>query len=137
MDGEESLDRFGLRPLGADLDRVRALLVEHTALERGAQGGGDTELMKLCCVQLFNSGAVEDALLVWEAKGASFDAGCSIEPELLLGRGLDATTAYLASGPAPSAAAALEHLRGLDAAGRLAGFSVDEHSARYDDYYGD
>ncbi|KDN81713.1 hypothetical protein [Kitasatospora cheerisanensis] len=137
MDSEESLHRFGLRPLGADLDLVRALLAEHTALERAAQGTGDTELMKLCCVQLFNSGTVEDALLVWAARGASFDAGCSIEAELLLGRGLDATTAHLAAVPEPSAAAALAHLRKLDAAGHLAGFEADEHAARYDDYYAD
>jgi len=55
--------------------------------ERRAQGDGDTELMKLCCVQLFNAGAVGDALAIWRAKTASWDAHCSIDVQLLCGAG--------------------------------------------------
>ena len=32
------------------------MLQAQTTLERQSQGDGDTELMKLCCVQLFNAG---------------------------------------------------------------------------------
>ncbi|MFE7562526.1 hypothetical protein [Kitasatospora sp. NPDC057500] len=135
MDDEESLRRFGLRPTGAHLDEIRELLGEHTERERRAQGEGDTELMKLCCVQLFNSGGLDDALLVWSAREAGFDAACSIDTELLLGHGLDATKAHLSAHPSPSAAAALDRLRALEAAGAFEGFSVEEFSAGFDRYY--
>ncbi|CAM5608086.1 hypothetical protein [Streptomyces aurantiogriseus] len=137
MDEQESLRRYGLRPVGADLDEIRALLREHTARERRAQGDGDTVLMKLCCVQLFNSGDLDDVLLVWSAKQASFDAACSIDIELLLGHGLDATKAHLSANRAPSAAAALDRLRELEADGEFEDFSVEEYSAVYDRYYVD
>jgi hypothetical protein len=41
--------------------------------------------MKLCCVQLFNAGDLDDVLRVWAAKRASFDVGCSIDVQLLCG----------------------------------------------------
>ncbi|GAA2779251.1 hypothetical protein [Streptomyces showdoensis] len=137
MDAKESWRRYGLRPVGADLDEIRALLREHTARERRAQGTGDTELMRLCCFQLFNSGGLDDVLLIWSAKQASFDAACSIDIEFLLGHGLDATKAHLSASRAPSATAALDRLRELEAEGEFEGFSVEERSAVYDRYYGD
>ncbi|MGW1278823.1 hypothetical protein ACWD4V_17960 [Streptomyces tsukubensis] len=135
MDDEESLRRFGLRPARAHLDEIRGLLGEHTERERRAQGGGDTELMKLCCVQLFNSGDLDDALLVWNAKESGFDAACSIDIELLLGHGLETTKAHLAAHPSPSARAALDRLRDLESEGAFEDFSVKEQSAAYDTYY--
>ncbi|PLW72255.1 hypothetical protein GQS52_18015 [Streptomyces sp. SCUT-3] len=137
MDVEESWRRYGLRPVGADLDEIRALLREHTVRERRAQGEGDTELMRLCCFQLFNSGDLDDVLLIWSAKQASFDAACSIDIEFLLGHGLAATKAHLSANRAPSATAALDRLRELEANGEFEGFSVEERSAVYDRYYDD
>ncbi|MFB6889021.1 hypothetical protein ACFCX4_06860, partial [Kitasatospora sp. NPDC056327] len=137
MDEETSLRRYGLRPAAADLDAIRALLGEHTARERHTQGGGDTGLLRLCCVQLFNSGGPDDVLLVRSAKNASCDAACAIEAELLLGHGPGATTAHLAAHPSPAAAAALERLRGLGAEGAFQGFSVAGFSADCDRYYQD
>ncbi len=135
MDDEESLRRYGLRPAAADLADIRALLGEHAERERRAQGEGDTELMKLCCVQLFNSGDIDDALLVWGAREAGFDAACSIEIELMLGHGLAATKAHLSAHSSSAAAAALDRLRELEADGQFEGFSAGEHSAFYDRYY--
>jgi hypothetical protein len=135
MDEEESLRRFGVHPAAEDLDAIRTLLVEHTERERRAQGEGDTELMKLCCVQLFNSGDLDDALLVWNAKQSSFDAACSIDAALMLGRGIGATMAHLAADPAPSAAAALGYLRELEALGELVDFDAAAVSAGFDRYY--
>ncbi|MEU1185777.1 hypothetical protein ABZ464_50865 [Streptomyces sp. NPDC005820] len=65
MDEDESIRRYGLHPVGTDLDEVRELLRGQTKRERHSQGTGDTELMKLCCVQLFNTGAIDDVLLIW------------------------------------------------------------------------
>ncbi|GHA93237.1 hypothetical protein ACIQRS_22395 [Streptomyces termitum] len=137
MDDEECWHRYGLRPVGADLDEIRALLREHTARERRAQGSGDTEVMRLCCFYLFSSGDLDDVLLIWSAKQASFDAACSIDIEFLLGHGLDATKAYLSASRAPSATAALDRLREFEANGVFEDFSVEERSASYDRYYGD
>ncbi|MFF7679030.1 hypothetical protein [Actinacidiphila glaucinigra] len=84
---------------------------------------------------MFNSGPIDDALLVWSAKQASFDAACSIDAELMLGHGLDAVKAHLATQFTPAAAAALDRLRELEAEGQFEGFSVEKHSALYDRYY--
>ncbi|MFC9958682.1 hypothetical protein [Streptomyces sp. JHA19] len=134
---DECLRRYGLRPGGADLDEIRALLAEHAARERRGQGEGNTLVMKLCCVHLFNGGDLDDVLRIWDAKQSSFDAACSIDAELLLGHGLEATKAHLSTHPAPAAAAALERLLELERCGQFEDFSVGEHSAYYDEYYAD
>ncbi|MGW0117875.1 hypothetical protein [Streptomyces sp. NPDC003327] len=137
MDAEECWRRYGLRPSGADLDEIRELLKEHTARERRVQGRGDTELMRLCCFYLFTSGELDDVLLIWSAKQASFDAACSIDIEFPLGHGLDVTKAHLSAQRAPSATAALDRLRELEGDGAFEAFSVKERSAAYDRYYSD
>ncbi|WP_460068837.1 hypothetical protein [Streptomyces sp. YKOK-I1] len=135
MDEDESLHRYGLHPAGADLDEVRGLLTARTRLEKRAQGDGDTELMKLCCVQLFNAAVLEDVLLIWRAKTAGMDADCSIDIQLLCGSGLATTKAYLSSRHLPEAGAALRRLLRCEAAGDFEDFSVEGLSARYADYY--
>lgn len=62
-----------------------------------AQGGGDTELMKLRCVQLFNVGSLDDLPLIWQAKSASMYADCSIDTQLLCGSRLARTKGFLSS----------------------------------------
>ncbi|MFH8935424.1 hypothetical protein [Streptomyces griseosporeus] len=136
MDEEEWLHRHGLHPVGADLDEVRRLLGVRIRLEQRAQGEGDTELMKLCCVQLFNAGDLGDVLLIWKAKTAGMDADCSIDVQLLCGGGLAETKAYLSSRRLPEAEAALQRLLACEAASDFEDFSVTEHSARYAAYYG-
>ncbi|MGW0941841.1 hypothetical protein ACWD4O_04710 [Streptomyces sp. NPDC002623] len=135
MDEDESLHRYGLHPAGADLDEVRGLLTAQTRLEKCAQGDGDTELMKLCCVQLFNAAVLEDVLLIWQAKSASMDADCSIDIQLLCGSGLARTKAYLANQRRPEAEAALQRLLRCEAAGDFEDFSAAGHSALYAAYY--
>ena len=135
MDEDESLLRYGLHPVGANLDEVRGLLTEQTRLETRTQGDGDTELMKLCCVQLFNAGALEDVFLIWRAKSAGMDAGCSIDIQLLCGSGLATTKAYLSSRHQPEAEAALQRLLRCEAAGDFEDFTVEGHSAFYAAYY--
>jgi hypothetical protein len=135
MDEDECLHRYGLHPVGVGLDEVRGLLGAHIRLERQAQGHGDTELMKLCCVQLFNSGSLDDVLLIWKAKSASMDADCSIDIQLLCGRGLAGTKAYLLSQRQPEAEAALQRLLDCEEGGDFEDFSVEGHSAQYAAYY--
>lgn len=119
----------------APVPAVRALLTAQTQLEKRAQGDGDTELMKLCCVQLYNAGSPEDVLLIWEAKSASMDAACSIDVQLLCGSGLATTKAYLSSLRLPEAEAALRRLLQCESAGNFEDFSVEGHSDFYAAYY--
>lgn len=135
MNEDECLLRYGLRPSAGDLERIRELLEARTVLEGERQGDGDTELMKLCCVQLFNAGDLGDVLRIWQAKSASWDAHCSIDVQLLCGAGLPETRAYLAAEGSEDAAAALEYLLSCEAAGDFAGFSVRERSRWYAEYY--
>lgn len=135
MNEDESLRRYGLSPVAGDLDEVREILAFQAARERRHQGDGDTELMKLCCVQLFNAGFLTDALLIWHAKESSWDAHCSIDVQLLCGAGLEATAAHLAADGSPAAAAALEYLRHCEASGDFADFSVENQSRWYSRYY--
>ncbi|MEU1268383.1 hypothetical protein [Streptomyces sp. NPDC005799] len=135
MDEDECLDRYGLHPFGVGLDEIRGLLRKQIRLERQAQGHGDTELMKLCCVQLFNAGSLDDVLLVWEAKSASMDAACSIDIQLLCGSGLARTKEYLLSQRLPEADAALQRLVDCEKAGDFDDFSVEGQSAQYAAYY--
>ncbi|MGW5639678.1 hypothetical protein [Streptomyces sp. NPDC003832] len=135
MDEDQWVREYGLRPVGAALDEVRSKLTEQIRLERRAQGDGDTLLMKLCCVQLFNAGGQDDVLLIWQAKTASFDADCSIDIQLLCGGGLDASKAYLSSRPLPEAEAALSRLLHCERSGDFEDFSVERYADYYDDHY--
>lgn len=135
MDEDESLRCYGLRPSVADLQQVRELLAAHAALERQCQGDGDTELMKLCCVQLFTTGDLGDVSAIWEAKTSSWDADCSIDVQLLCGAGLEETKMYLAAQGSEAASATLDHLLACEAAGVFMDFSVEEQSRWYAEYY--
>ncbi|SDM40931.1 hypothetical protein SAMN05421874_1791 [Nonomuraea maritima] len=106
-------------------------------LERRAQGEGDTELMKLCCVQLFNAGDLDDVLTIWDAKRSSWDADSSIDVQLLCGAGLEETKAYLTATNSPAALAVLDCLLLCERAGDFEGFSVESTSRWYAAYYSD
>jgi hypothetical protein len=135
MTEDELLQRYGLHPTGPDLDQVREILRTAAATERRRQGDGDTELMKLCCVQLFHHGSLADVLLVWQAKESSLDAHHSIDVQLLCGAGVDATKAFLAYDPDSEARKALNYLIECEAAGDFDGFTVAGQSEWYHQYY--
>jgi hypothetical protein len=137
MTEDEQLAAFGLRPRAEDLPAIRSLLATETARERAAQGQGDTTLMKLCCVQLFNAGELADVLLIWRAKQASFDAASSIDVQLLCGSGLGQTRAYLSEQGSADAEAALRYLSECETAGDFDDFSVEEYANWWSSYYGD
>lgn len=132
----DSLARFGLRPEDALLDEVREVLRTQTRLEEEDHDDSDIDLMRLSCVQLFNAGVLEDVLLIWDAKTSSFDAGCSIDVQLLCGAGLPETKAFLQQLPPCSEAdGALEWLLECEAAGDFESFSAERWSASYSSYY--
>jgi hypothetical protein len=137
MTEDEHSAEFGLRPKGGYLPAIRSVLEAETSRERAAQGEGDTLLMKLCCVQLYNSGSPSDVLLIWRAKGSSFDAMCSIDVQLLCGSGLRETKAYLSEETSADAQAALVYLAECEEAGDFADFSVEEYARWWSRYYGE
>lgn len=118
----------------AGLDAARALLAALTRDERGRQGAGDTELMRLLCAQLFAAGDPRDALAVAAARASSFDARAAIEAELLCGAGVEATERWLGA-RGEEAAEALSQLREAVARGDLEGFSAEEARAAHRRYY--
>ncbi|MEU7902223.1 hypothetical protein [Actinoplanes sp. NPDC049118] len=132
MDEDESLRRFGLHPSAADLGEIRGLLRAQTQLVQDVQ---DTELMKLCCVQLFNAGHLDDVLPIWQAKESSWDAHCALDVQLLCGAGLDAAKAHLVADGSPAAAEALRYLADCEAAGDFDDFSVDRQARWWAEYY--
>ena len=137
MNEDDALARFGLHPTAEALVEVRALLEEQTSRERRSQGEGDTELMRLFCVQLFNAGRVEDSLLVWSAKTASMDANASIDLRLLCGAGLAETKEFLAQQSGSAAGKALDRIAAHEAIGEFDGFVVGDATAEYEAYYRD
>jgi len=132
---DESLHRYGLSPDEADLDEIRAILAVQTELEGRQQGGGDTELMRLCCVQLFNAGSLSDVPAIWRAKESSWDARCSIEVQLLCGAGLERTKQHLAAESSQTARAALDYLDRCETAGDFTAFTRENQSRWYSSYY--
>ncbi len=132
---DEWLSRFGLRPGQDQLAEVRETLAKETAAETQHQGSSDTDLMKLCCVQIFNVGTPSDALLVWRAKTASMDADGSIDIQLLCGQGLEPTKAYLAGLGTEESKAALKRLAACEEAGDFKEFSVADWANFYARYY--
>jgi hypothetical protein len=120
-----------MRPADADLPEIRRVLRDQAELDQMDQ---DTELMRLCCAQLFNAARPEDVAAIWLAKESSFDAHCSIDVQLLCGAGLEATKRQLrADGPAD----ALAYLLECEAAGDFEDFSVAERARMYAEYYED
>jgi len=116
---------------------VRSALAEETVRERGEQGDGNAELMRLCCVQLFNVGLLDDVLLIWDAKMAGFDTVSGLDIQFLCGAGLPATKAFLtAHAQVPEAEDALEYLSACEASGDFEDFTVQAWAARYARYFG-
>lgn len=132
MNEDESFGRYGLQPSSADLSHIREILQAQADFEQHDQ---DTELMKLCCLQLFNAGQLSDVLVIWQAKESSWDAHCSIDVQLLCGAGLDATKAYLDADGSENAAEALRYLLDCEAAGDFDNFSVAEEARWRANYY--
>jgi len=131
MTEDDLLERYGLRPAGTRLDEVRGILA--AAMRTGPDP--DTDVMRLCCVQLFHHGSLDDVLLIWQAKESGWDAHCSIDVQLLCGAGLAATEAFLAAQPGDDARQALDYLTRCEAAGDFTGFTVEQQSTWYHRYY--
>lgn len=137
MTEDQALARFGTPPTREDLNEIRYVLEQESTKERGSQGAGDTQTMRLCCVYLFVGGSVDDALLIWRAKTASMDADASIDVHLLCGQGLEETRRFLGSRTEHEAADAVSRLAACEAAGDFEGFDVDTFASECIGYYGD
>ena len=105
MTSSEAFQKFGFPASPRHRAEIRQLLIEE--IEREKQGQSGEEMLRTLCVQLFSLGDVEDALLIWDARRSSFDAGCGLDVQFLCGAGLSATKAFLAASKSPSASAAL------------------------------
>ncbi|CCD92268.1 conserved hypothetical protein [Bradyrhizobium sp. ORS 375] len=132
MDENDLLARYGLTPAADDLPEIRRLIEAATA----DTNRDSNEPLKLMCIQLFSAGIASDALLIYEAKMSSFDAGCYIDIQLVCGAGLEATEDFLRSSSAPEAQELLATLDDCKRASDFDGFTPQQHLAFYRRYYG-
>lgn len=63
-----------------------------------------------CAFLLYRAGDPRDTLLLWNAKHINMDVGSSLGAEYFIGAGRDETLAFLASSPAPEAAAIADYI---------------------------
>ncbi len=131
------LKQFGLVPQEEALDQIRSLLNEETNKERQEQGKGDTELMKLCCVQLFSKKHYEDIFLIWAAKIASFDTQFAIDLQLLCANGLIATKSFLQESRHELAARIFQSIVAAEVLDDFLEFSYEATMNSYACYYAD
>ncbi|MGC4837942.1 hypothetical protein ACLQ3D_25910 [Micromonospora vinacea] len=101
-DAEDHLAAYGLRVSDDQVPIIRNILVRETRHEADTYAGlgsvpGNTQLMRICAIQLWHAGAVEDVLLVHRARGTSMDATGAVDVELMLGAGVATTKEYLAA----------------------------------------
>ena len=134
MNYEEALKKFGLPASPSDHDEIRRALAQEIEHERRGEAG--EEMLRALCVQLFSLGVVDDALLIWEAKQSSFDAGCSLDIQFVCGAGLKATTDFLAGSASPTAATALKYVRECEAAGDFMDWTPQSTLSEYQRYFG-
>jgi hypothetical protein len=131
-DDEEDvlIERFGLDPAGPQLDEIRVLLAEQTALGMSA----NTLVMRLLCVYLFDNGSLGDVMRIWRAKRSGWDSQFSVDVKLLCGAGLAETKAFLAASSDELAAEALEYLVKCENSD-FGGFTPAGYSAEQRAYY--
>jgi hypothetical protein len=134
MTSSEAFQRFGFPASSQHRAEIRQLLAEE--IEREKQGSGGEEMLRTLCVQLFSLGVVEDALLIWDAKRSSFDAGCGLDVQFLCGAGLSVTKEFLGKSSAPSAVAALEYLSECEQTGDFDDWTPQSTTEQYRTYYG-
>ncbi len=134
MTTEESIARYGLRPVEKHLADIRAILADDVQAELDGRGRED-DLALLCCVQLFSAALPDDSLVIWAAKSASFDLDCYLGIQLLCGAGLEATKRYLAGHPGPEAKDALNSILESEKWDDFENFAPDEYMAYHERYF--
>ena len=133
MTYHQALQRFGLPTLPIHREEIRYLLTEE--IERGRRGEQGEEMLRTLCVQLFSLEAVEDSLLIWDAKECNFDSHCGLDVQFLCGAGLQPTKEFLAVSTLPTAAEALGYLCRCEEGGDFEGFSPPVWISEYRRYY--
>ena len=134
MTEDEALSRFGLAPTASDIPAVRDILTSQIIAAENEDD--DSELIKLCCIQLFSAGDPSDAILIWAAKRSSFDNGINIEVQLLCGAGVERTKEYLTGIGSQDAVDAVKYITSCEVSGDFEHFTTEQVLESYRDYYG-
>ncbi|WP_433261561.1 hypothetical protein ACQPWR_20375 [Micromonospora vinacea] len=134
-DAEEHLAAYGLRVSDDQVPIIRNILVRETRHEADTYAGlgtvpGNTQLMRICAIQLWHAGAVEDVLLVHRARGTSMDATGSVDVELMLGAGVARTKEYLAALDTEEAHGILDEIAWVEES-----YDAGHYAAFLDRYY--
>jgi len=134
MTSSEALQKFGLPASLHHRAEIRQLLAQEIEREKREESG--EEMLRTLSVQLFSLGVAEDALLIWDAKQASFNAGCGLDVQLLCGAGLPATRVFLTKSNAPTAEAVFLYLCEREQAGDFDDWTPQACIKQYRGYYG-
>lgn len=134
-DADQHLATYGLHVAPDQVPIVRDVLMRETRREADTYAGrgtipGNTQLMRICAVQLWHAGAVEDVLLVHRARRSSMDATGAVDAELMLGAGVARTKAYLATLATDEARQILEEIAWVEDS-----YAADRYAAFLDTYY--
>lgn len=129
---DEILEQYGLEPDIKYREKLRSLLKE----EISNNYAEDNEYLKTLCIMLFSIGAVEDSLIIWEAKQKKFDTSCYIDVQLLCGAGFDNTMDYLMTIANEEVSQEISYLRKCKDTTDFANFSKREMINNYKKYYG-
>ena len=134
-EADQYLVTHGLRVAVDMLPTVREILIRETRHERAAYSGagtipGNTSLMRICAVQLWHAGVVEDALLIHRARRTSMDATGAVDGQLMLGAGVARTKEYLTALGTVEAREILNDIAWLEES-----YDSERYAAELDDWY--
>lgn len=134
-DADQHLAAYGLRVAADQVPIVRDVLMRETRHEADTYAGkgsvpGNTQLMRICAVQLWHAGAVEDALVVHRARRTSMDATGAVDVELMLGAGVARTKEYLATLCTDEAREILDEIAWVEES-----YDAERYEAFLDKYY--
>ncbi|MEV6812146.1 hypothetical protein [Micromonospora sp. NPDC051296] len=134
-DADQHLAAYGLRVAADQVPIVRDVLMRETRHEADTYAGkgtvpGNTQLMRICAVQLWHAGTVKDALLVHRARRTSMDATGAVDAELMLGAGVARTKEYLATLGTDEARAILDEIAWMEES-----YDAERYAAFLDTYY--
>jgi hypothetical protein len=128
---DKQLEKYSLTPEPKYAAEIREIIYQ----ELNNQDREDNEILKLCCIQLFSIGNVEDSLLIWRAKESSFDASCYIDIQLTCGAGFEETKDFLSKQNTPNTEKIFNYLLMCEKAGDFDAFSVESQIREYRQYF--
>lgn len=127
----EQLEKYSLTPDAKYATEIREIVCQEIANPERE----DNEILKVCCMQLFAIGNVEDSLLIWRAKESDFDAYCYLDIQYTCGAGFNETKDFLVKQNTLEAKKLLDYLLLCEKAGDFDEFTVESQIKQHQRYF--